>query len=32
MAVKPGMTLGEAAKLTKLQQASIAELVAMGVI
>lgn len=29
---KPGMTLGEAAKLTKLQQASIAELVAMGVI
>ncbi|NKM92321.1 TniQ family protein [Rhizobium leguminosarum] len=32
MAAKPGMTLGEAAKLTKLQQASIAELVAMGVI
>ncbi len=29
---KPGMTLGEAAKLTKLQQASISELVAMGVI
>lgn len=32
MIVKPGMTLGEAAKLTSLQQASISELVSMGVI
>ncbi len=30
--LKPGMTLGEVAKLTSLQQASISELVSMGVI
>lgn len=32
MTAKPGMTLGEAAKLTSLQQASISELVSTGVI